>query len=118
MYADFWGPIESNYFNVGINWFGYFLGHSWKTDWVILLLFGWLFKACGNDFLAHIAHIIGLFLKKCHFSSENILGHFIDTGRLLTLAFAYVILGSIPNKLGGSSFGSFCGYSLLVTLLT
>ena len=41
------------------------------------------FKTCGNDFLAQIAHIIGLFLKKCHFSSQGIFGQlFTDIGQL------------------------------------
>ena len=58
------------------------------TRLVDFLLFGRLFKACGNGFLAQIVYIIGRFLKKCHFSSESIFGQlFIDSGQLLTQAF-------------------------------
>ena len=58
------------------------------TRLVDFLLFGRLFKACGNGFLAQIVYIIGRFLKKCHFSSESIFGQlFIDIGQLLTQAF-------------------------------
>ena len=53
-----------------------------------ILLLRRLFKACGNDYYARIAHVIGRFLKKCPFSRESIFGQlFIDNRRLLTQAF-------------------------------
>ena len=37
------------------------------------------FKTCGNDFLAQIAHIIGLFLKSVIFLVKVFLGNFLQT---------------------------------------
>ena len=45
-------------------------------------------KPVVTTILVEIAHIFGLFLKKCHFSYESIFVQlFIDVGRLLTQAF-------------------------------
>ena len=48
----------------------------------ILLHFGQLFKACGNNYFAEIAHILRQFLLSCQiisFSSEIIFGQVLKT---------------------------------------
>ena len=50
-----------------------------------LLQFGQLFKDCGNNYFAQIAHILGNFIKVVelfHFCSDTILGNF---NRYLTI---------------------------------
>ena len=48
------------------------------------LVHGRLFKACGDKCLALIAHILGLLLIKCYFSSKIVFGlHFKYFGRFL-----------------------------------
>ena len=45
-----------------------------------LVPFGQLFKACGNNYFAQIAHILGKFCKLVeifHFSSEIIFGELL-----------------------------------------
>ena len=47
-------------------------------------VFGRLFKACGNNIYAQIAHILGLFRHSVIFIVKFVFGlHFIDIGRFL-----------------------------------
>ena len=61
---------------------------SGLADWATFRCLGDFIIVCGHDFLAQMAHIFGLFLIQCHFSSESILGNFLQTfGILFTQAF-------------------------------
>ena len=48
-------------------------------DWAIFCCLDDFLKQVETTILAQIAHIIRLFLKKCNYSSEGILGSFLNT---------------------------------------